>query len=140
MRTVLLLTLAAAVLAGCGAGDPSATPFGIDCGVEDQEHGTNLNQEGRRCLLQAFEDGTRATFVSRLITIEGDPITRTYAVYGPGDVRIAHDARRDSYGSGEVELLRCAGLVPVADWNRAMNDEMRAEEVFVEDRCEPIPG
>jgi hypothetical protein len=138
MRIAILLTLAAAMLAGCGSGDPSGTPFGIDCGGEDQQMGTNLNQEGRRCLLNAYEDGVRATFVSRLTTIEGDPITRTYAVYGPGDVRIAHDARRDSFGSGEVELLRCAGLVPVADWNRAMNEEMRAEEVFVEDRCVPI--
>jgi len=140
MRLALLLTLAATVLAGCGSGDPSATPFGIDCGVEDQQMGTNLNRDGRRCLLEAFEGGTRATFVSRLTTIEGDPIVRTYAVFGPGDVRIAHDARLDKFGSGEIELLRCAGLVPVADWNRAMNDQVRAEEVFVEDRCEPVPG
>lgn len=100
--------------------------------------GSGTNQDGRRCLLAAFESGTRATFVSRLTTIEGDPITRTYAVVGPADVRIAHDARRDKFGSGMIELLRCAGLVPVADWNRAMNDQMRAEDVFVEDRCEPI--
>ncbi|MBA3687277.1 MAG: hypothetical protein H0W81_00330 [Chloroflexi bacterium] len=98
--------------------------------------GTNLNQDGRRCLLDAFERGMAATFISRLTTVEGDPIIRTYVVLGPGDVRIAHDARLDKFGSGKVELLRCVGLVPVADWNRAMNDPMRAEEVFVEDRCE----
>ncbi len=139
MRTPLLL-VAAALLAACGVGNPSASPFGIDCGVEDQQMGTNLNVEGRRCLLAAFEDGVRATFVSRLTTVEGEPIIRTYAVFGPGDVRIAHDARRDSFGSGQVEQLRCAGLVAVAEWNRLMNDQMRAEEVFVEDRCEPIAG
>jgi hypothetical protein len=27
--------------------------------------------------------------------------------------------------------------VPVADWNRAVNDRLRAEEIFVEGRCEP---
>ena len=99
--------------------------------------GTNLNQEGRRCLLTAFQRGTPATFVSRFTTIEGDPIVRTYLVFGPGDVRIAHDARRDKFGSGEIELLRCVGLVPVADWNRAMMDQVRAGDIFVEDRCEP---
>lgn len=110
MRTVLLL-IAAALLAACGVGNPSASPFGIDCGSEDQQMGTGFNQEGRRCLLAAFEAGTPATFVSRLTTIEGDPITRTYAVFGPGDVRIAHDARQDPLGSGRIEQLRCAGLV-----------------------------
>jgi len=99
--------------------------------------GSTLNQDGRRCLLDAFERGTPATFVSRLTTVEGDPIVRTYVVLGPGDVRIAHDARRDRFGSGKIELLRCARLVPVADWNRAMNDQMSAEWVFVEDGCEP---
>lgn len=140
MRAALIFILATLLLTGCGFGAPSPSPLGIDCGAEDQQMGTNLNQEGRRCLLNAFERGTPATFVSRLTTIEGDPITRTYAVLGPGDVRIAHDARRDSFGSGEIELLRCAGLVPVADWNRAMNDQIRAVEVFAEDRCEPIPS
>jgi hypothetical protein len=137
MRIPLLL-LAVALLAGCGVGNPSASPFGIDCGSEDQQIGTGLNVEGRWCLLSAFEHGTPATFVSRLTTIEGDPITRTYAGFGPDDVRIAHDARQDSFGSGRIEQLRCAGLVPVAEWNRVMGEEMRAEEVFVEDRCEPL--
>ena len=137
MRIALICAFAAMLLTGCGFGDPSPSPIGLDCGVEDQQMGTNLNQDGRRCLLNAFEAGTPATFVSRLTTVEGDPIVRTYVVLGPGDVRIAHDARRDKFGSGKVELLRCAGLVPVADWNRAMNDQMRAEEVFVEDRCAP---
>lgn len=136
MRTTIAIG-ALILLAGCGFGEPSATTIGLDCGVEDQQMGTNLNEDGRRCLLEAFESGTRAQFVSRLTTIEGDPIVRTYAVFGPGDVRIAHDARLDTFGSGKVELLRCAGLVPVADWNRAMNDEVRAAEIFVEDRCEP---
>ena len=137
MRTALLATFAAAFLAGCGFGEPSATTIGLDCGVENLQMGTEMNQEGRRCLLEAFENGTPAQFVSRITTIEGDPIVRTYAVFGPDDVRIAHDARLDKFGSGKIELLRCAGLVPVADWNRAMNDQMRAEEIFVEDRCEP---
>lgn len=137
MRTLLLL-VAAALLVACGVGSPSASPFGIDCGSEDQQMGTGFNVEGRRCLLSAFEAGTPATFVSRLTTIEGDPITRTYAVLGPDDVRIAHDARQDSFGSGRIEQLRCAGLVEVGEWNRVMGEEMRAEEVFVEDRCEPL--
>ena len=136
MRTALAIC-ALVLLAGGGFGEPSATTIGIDCGVETQLMGTELNEEGRRCLLDAFESGTRAQFVSRLTTIEGDPIVRTYAVFGPGDIRIAHDARLDKFGSGKIELLRCSGLVPVGDWNRAVNDQFRAAEIFVEDRCEP---
>jgi hypothetical protein len=130
------LVLVAALLTGCGFGDPAPTPFGLDCGVEDQGMGTHLNQEGRRCLLDAFEDGTRATFVSRMTTIEGDPIVRTYSVWGQRDLRIAHDARRDKFGSGKIEYLRCR-LVPVADWNRTQvfPDLMPAENIFVEDGC-----
>ena len=99
---------------------------------------SKLNQEGRRCLLEAFESGTPATFVSRMTSIEGNPIVRVYAISEFGGVLIRHDARLDTFSSGRIELLRCAGLVPVAEWNRAMNDEIRAELVFVEDRCEPI--
>ena len=137
MRIGLICAFVTLLMTGCGFEDPSPSPIGIDCGAEDQQMGANLNQDGRRCLLDAFERGTPATFVSRLTTIEGDPIVRTYVVLGPGDVRIAHDARSDRFGSGKVELLRCAGLVPVADWNRAMNGQAPADEVFVEDRCEP---
>ena len=36
MRTALLATCAAILLAGCGYGEPSATVIGIDCGVEDR--------------------------------------------------------------------------------------------------------
>jgi hypothetical protein len=138
MRTALLATLATLLLAGCGFDEPSPSVIGIDCGVENAQMGTEMNQEGRRCLLDAFKSGTPAQFVSRMTTIEGDPIVRTYAVFGPGDLRIAHDARLDKWGSGKIELLRCARLVPVADWNRAMPDnQMRPEDVFVEDGCEP---
>ena len=137
MWTALLASCAALLLASCGFGEPSATTIGVDCGVENMQMGTEMNQEGRRCLLEAFENGTPAQFVSRMSTIEGDPIVRTYAVFGPADVRIAHDARLDKFGSGKIELLRCAGLVPVADWNRAMSDQMPASYVFIEDRCEP---
>jgi hypothetical protein len=136
MRTAVV-TLAALLLAGCSFGEPAATVIGIDCGVETLQMGSETNQEGRRCLLEAFEAGMPAQFVSRMTSTEGDPIVRTYSVFGPGDVRIAHDARLDKFGSGKIELLRCAGLVPVADWNRAMSDQMPPSYVFVEDRCEP---
>ena len=141
MRTALLV-FAVALLAGCGFGEPSASIIGIDCGVENLQTGTEMNQEGRRCLLEAFGNGTPAQFVSRMTTIEGDPIVRTYAVFGPGDIRIAHDARQDRFGSGKIELLRCAGLVPVADWNRTQvfPDIIPESQVFVEDRCEPYPA
>ena len=138
MRTPIA-ACALVLLAGCAFGQPSATTIGIDCGVENLELGTEMDQEGRRCLLEAFEAGTPAQFVSRMISIEGDPIVRTYAVFGPGDLRIAHDARQDRFGSGRIEYLRCARLVPVADWNQTQvfPDIMPEDVVFVEVGCEP---
>ena len=139
MRTAALVISGAILLAGCGFGEPSATIIGVDCGFENLELGSEVNQDGRRCLLEAFEAGTPAQFISRMISIEGDPIVRTYAVFGPRDLRIAHDARQDRFGSGTIEYLRCARLVPVADWNRTQvfPDIIPESQVFVEDGCEP---
>jgi hypothetical protein len=139
MRTALLTFIAATLLAGCGFDDPSPTVIGVDCGVENLELGGEMDQAGRQCLLEAFEVGTPAQFTSRMISIEGDPIVRTYVVLGPGDLRIAHDARQDRFGSGTIEYLRCARLVPVEDWNEAQvfPDVMPEDVVFVEDGCEP---
>lgn len=136
MRWLIGAALGCLLLAACGtATDP--TPSVLDCGVEDQQMGTNLNQEGRLCLLNAFEDGRAARFVSRMTSIEGDPIVRTYLVVSATEVQIEHDGSRDRFG-GTIEVLRCPRIVPVADWNRVMNEDMRAEEVFVEDSCEVI--
>ncbi|MDP9467615.1 MAG: hypothetical protein M3P32_02585 [Chloroflexota bacterium] len=108
---------------------------GRDCGVEQQ----SLNQGGRLCLLTAFQAGTAATFVIRATTVEGAPFTRSYIVRGPGDVEITTDARADSYGSGRIEMQRCDRLVPVDEWNRAVEpgSQMDAGYIFVEDGCEP---
>jgi hypothetical protein len=136
MRWPIVAVLACLALTACAeASDP--TPGVLDCGVEDQQMGTGFNVEGRECLLDAFESGRRASFVSRLTTIEGDPIIRRYLVVSASEVQIEHDASRDRFG-GTIDVLRCPRLVPVADWNRVMNDEMRADEVFVEDNCAVI--
>jgi hypothetical protein len=132
LAAVLLLTLVACA----GDGAPSAALE--DCGVEDQEMGTNLNVDGRECLLAAFEAGRPARFVSRITTIEGAPIVRTYRVVSTDVVEVEWDSRQDPWGSGKIDVLHCPRLVPVADWNQAMTDEVRAEEVFVEDGCEQV--
>lgn len=72
MRWLIGAALGCVLLASAGcvvANDP--TPSVIDCGVEDQRMGTNLNEDGRLCLLSAFEEGRAARFVSRLTSIEG---------------------------------------------------------------------
>ena len=141
MRWPIVALSAALMLAGCVvANDP--TPTILDCGIEEQQLVTNLNVEGRLCLLTAFQEGRAARFESRLTTIEGDPITRRYLVVSASEVQIEHDASRDRFG-GTIDVLRCLRIVPVADWNRVMNDEMRdeevfVEEVFVEDSCQVI--
>ena len=136
MRSAIVALVGVLMLAGClVANDP--TPSVLDCGVEDQQIETNPNREGRLCLLTAFQEGRAARFESRMTSIEGDPIVRLYLVVSATEVQIEHDASRDRFG-GAIEVLRCQRIVPVADWNRVMNDEMRDEEVFVEDSCDVI--
>ena len=125
------------MIAGC-AGDIVPSAALEDCGIEDQEMGTNLNVDGRECLLAAFEAGRPARFVSRITSIEGAPIVRTYRVVGADLVEVESDNRQDPLGSGKIDVLHCPRLVPVADWNQAMTDEVRAEEVFVEDGCQQV--
>jgi hypothetical protein len=124
-------------LVGC-AGDAAPSATVEDCGVEEQEMGTNLNVDGRECLLAAFEAGRPARFASRITTIEGAPIVRTYRVLGADLVEVEWDNRQDPLGSGKIDVLHCPRLVPVADWNAAMGDEVRAEAVFVEDGCQQV--
>jgi hypothetical protein len=131
---VVLLVLLA--VAGCSAEDPS--PQVRDCGIEEPGMVGETNVAGRTCLLEAFAEGTPAVFESRLTSVEGDPIIRRYLVVSASEVRIEHDARQDRYGSGTIEVLSCPRIVAVEEWNRVMNDEMRAAEVFVEDGCEMI--
>lgn len=132
MAAALLLALTS-----CG-GTTTASAESQDCGVEDQQMGTNLNVDGRECLLAAFEAGRPARFVSRITSIEGAPIVRTYRVLGADLVEVEWDNRQDPLGSGKIDVLHCPRLVPVADWNQAMTDDMRAEEVFVEDGCQQV--
>ena len=124
------------LLAACGQPTPSTVPR--NCGTEEQTVQGGPNVDGRRCLLEAFADGQQAVFISHLTTMEGDPILRRYTVLGPELVQIEHDARQDRFGSGQIEVLHCPRLVAVAEWNEAMGESMRAEEVFVEDGCELV--
>ena len=98
-----------------------------------------MNEDGRRCLLTAFEAGVPATFVIRATTIEGDPFTRSYVVRGVGVVDIITDSRADRFGASGIVTQRCDRLVPVKEWNRTQvfPDVMPDSVVFIEDSCEP---
>jgi hypothetical protein len=118
-----------------GDAAPSATIE--DCGVEEQEMGTSLNVDGRACLLAAFEAGRPAGFVSRITTIGGARIVRTYRVVSANLVEVECDNRQDPLGSGQD---RCPALpAPGAGGGLERGDERRgAEEVFVEDGCQQV--
>ena len=128
---VAVAVMVAALTAACSEALPSFG--GTDCGSEANEP----NTQARRCLLRSFDAGAPATLVSHLTSVEGDPITRIYAVLGPGQLEIVHDARQDAFGSGKIEYLRCDRLVPVDEWNltRTFPDIIPARFVFVEDGC-----
>ena len=92
MRTAAV-TLAALLLAGCSFGEPAPSVIGIDCGVENLEMGTETNQEGRRCLLDAFEAGTPAQFVSRCTWVSGTHSSSSIGVKSPTSLTRQGDHR-----------------------------------------------
>jgi hypothetical protein len=141
---VVPVVVLGAMLVSCGpidgsADDAAATttaPDVRDCGAEQTEHRINFDREARRCFFEAVLTHEPAQFVSNSVSIEGAPIGRTYRYLGDGPVDVFHDARRDPLGSGKIELILCAALVSVEDWNAVTGDNRPLDEVFAEDECE----
>ena len=88
----------------------------------------------RQCLLDAFLAGEAAVFVEHAVTIEGDPIITTFRTHVSVPVEVVVDARRDRFGSGEIELIACERLIPIAE----RNDGAPEDYVFVQDSCEQV--
>lgn len=118
MRARTALLAAATLLVGCGTGDdapetdaPPAEPAVLDCGSYEAGLGaaTSEQETANQCLIEAFDAGRAATLVLTLPTIEGDPVTHTFLVTGPGAVRLEVDATKDAYGGGR-ETYTCSGL------------------------------
>lgn len=126
--------IAAVILVGCGLLQAPLPEWVAQrqpleaCGTEDRGNGVAVNDEARRCLIDAFQDGRGAELISTQTTVEGDPITRYIRVHENGTVEIFHDATRDRFGSGSWERLRCERIVPSEDAN-----------IFVEEDCESLP-
>jgi hypothetical protein len=68
-------------------------------------------QEGNRCLVEAFQRGERALLVWTSFTLEGDPFSVYLAVLGPGRLERLVDATRDRYGVPQWHRFLCSGLV-----------------------------
>jgi hypothetical protein len=65
---------------------------------------------GNRCLVEAFERGERAMFVTTLPTLEGDPTTWYFAVLGLGRVEYLVDAIRDRYSVPHWHRALCTAV------------------------------
>jgi hypothetical protein len=96
-----------------GEGAPTEPPL-HDCGVETAT-GPNgpWNVEARECFWGPYLQGTPAQFTSTRPTVEGDPITTVFRVYGPGNVEVVEDTTRDRFGAQVVTLYSCSGLTPL---------------------------
>jgi hypothetical protein len=134
------LGLATIAVAGCGmlrfAGPPpdwvtDRAPLPL-CGEESPRQ---VDEEARRCLLDAFLSGGEGELISTMTSIEGDPITRYVRVHADGTVKIFHDATQDRFGSGRWEHLTCRALLPVEETNDAGNFSP-PEYVFSEVDCQ----
>ncbi|MEV6811153.1 DUF4362 domain-containing protein [Micromonospora sp. NPDC051296] len=107
------------LLAGCAAqptpaagpppppSEPSVEPGTRDCGTFILGQGQGVPVDVMQCLIQAAGARQSARLVVTNPTVEGDPITTSYAVAGDGRVEVTTDARADRLGSGKVERQTC---------------------------------
>ncbi|MEX2229102.1 MAG: hypothetical protein WEB13_05615 [Dehalococcoidia bacterium] len=102
-------------IASATATPPPPSPSAvIQCGTEEQVHGTGRNLDARRCLLDAYERGSAATFTSQRSTIEGDPIVWTVNVLAPGRIEATIDNTADKFSAPSdrvVRTYRCGALI-----------------------------
>ena len=107
------------LLAGCTAqpslaarptAPPSEPPVELDtqdCGALVLRQGQEVPASVLRCVIEAAGARQPARLVITRPTIEGDPITTSYAVAVDGRVEVTTDARADRFGSGQVKRQTC---------------------------------
>ena len=64
-------------------------------------------QEGRRCILRAFEQGAPAMLVVTGLTIDAGPMTAYYSVLGPRRAERLVDATKERYGIPQWHRFLC---------------------------------
>lgn len=111
----------ALLLAGCAvqptpaagpAPPPSIPEVGQgtrDCGTLILGQGQEMPADAVKCVVEAVEARQAARLVVTFPTVEGDPVTTSYAVAVDGRVEVTTDARADRFGSGRVERQTCTG-------------------------------
>jgi hypothetical protein len=91
----------------------TTTPAVIDCGVEERALGRDRDLASRDCLMGAYTGGRPATWISRLPTVEGDPIVVRVSVLGPAAIEVRVDNTADRFaapGDRGVVVHRCTAL------------------------------
>jgi hypothetical protein len=102
-------------LAGCS---DVALPEVVFCGFELIVHSPDhFNLEARRCLLDAFERGMPARFITTAYSVEGAPSSMMLTIDPPGRVEVFEDSQ-DSLSSGPPPAPRrftfsCYALEPL---------------------------
>ena len=120
MKRILAATAACTALAACGGpapapqpispgAEPSATVVLTDCGTFDLPQGERLPGAAGQCLVDAVEAGRPARLKVTRPTVEGDPITVTYAAGADGRVQVVNDATQDKFGSQTITRRTCTG-------------------------------
>lgn len=99
----------AAAPAGAASLD-GATWCGAERRVGPDPEGGQIDDEARRCFIDAHLAVAPAIFLTLASTTEGDPIVEVYRTLADGTVEVFTDATRDAFGSGRWESQSCARL------------------------------
>jgi hypothetical protein len=116
MNRTLALVMLAALATGCSQSPGPATTATApqNCGAENYGRGVGYNAAARDCLWAAFERKQPATFVTTVLTVEGDPIVKTVKMHAPDRIDVILDTRKDKFGPQRVTTWTCRTMTRMA--------------------------
>jgi hypothetical protein len=105
-----------------GAGSGGAAGAGgsstLNCGEEQQGHGTGYDRAARECLWQAYQAGGGAVFTTTRPTIEGDPIVWHINVVSSDIIEVTIDNTADQFAAADdrkVATVTCTAMAITDD-------------------------
>lgn len=101
-----------------GSGGGIAGGSTLNCGEEQQGHGTGYDRAARECLWQAYQAGGGAVFTTTRPTVEGDPIVWHINLISADVIEVTIDNTADKFAAAEdrkVTTVTCSAMAITDD-------------------------
>jgi len=107
----------------------------LNCGEEQQGHGSGYDPAARECLWQAYTAGEGAVFTTTRPTIEGDPIVWHIDVIATDRIDVTADNTADRFAA-----LEARGVTTVTCTSMAITDDGSNDFAFEVRGCDGEAG